>query len=193
MTISEQKNKIRLKILEKFSSLSEAKTLSAAHLLQEKTEALSFFKEAKSVALYFPHQNEISILEIDQLARKMGKQIAYPKVPEKSGALQFYWVDSLQSLIKSSWGLLEPDPQSSSPASLDFIELMMIPGLAFDAEGNRLGRGKGFYDKTLKNYQGTRLGLAYDFQILDSLPHENWDEPVHGVLTETRYIKASHA
>ncbi len=193
-TISEQKNKIRSSILEKLSLLSKEVVSSAASSICDRVGQLSTFQKAQSLALYFPYQTEVSVLGIDQLAREMGKRVAYPKVKEQSEDLMdFYWVDSLQELKKGSWNLCEPDPNSSLPATFDVIDLMIIPGLAFDVRGQRLGRGKAFYDKALKNYQGIRLGVAYDFQIFEQLPHEAWDEPVHGVVTETRYLEDLHA
>lgn len=80
------------------------------------------------------------------------------------------------------------EPQGDSTVDPDDIELMIIPAVAFDRRGNRLGRGKGFYDRLLQSTRATKIGVGYEFQLLDELPAEEHDIPVDMVITQTSTI-----
>jgi len=153
--------------------------------IQGRIIASRLFQEARSLALYHPYQNEVKTEELFGEAQKAGKKVAYPNAGRNTEALKFYWVGSLRQLTPSPWGPLSPDPKNKfDAADYDSIDLMVIPGLAFDRRGGRLGRGIGFYDRTLKLYSGTKLGVAYDIQVIDTLPRSEWDEPVQYLATE---------
>ena len=81
------------------------------------------------------------------------------------------------------------EPQGDDTVDPDSIELMVIPAVAYDRNGNRLGRGKGFYDRLLASTKARKVGIAYDFQLVDEIPAEPHDVPVDIVITETRFIR----
>ncbi len=150
----------------------------------------SLFSTSQSLALYHSFSFEVSTQFLFDESKRQGKKIAYPKVKEKQDALSFFWVEDQKQFSTSSMGIREPDEKlGASEAKLEEIDLMVIPGLAFDRQGNRLGRGEGYYDRTLKTYLGQRLGLAFSFQLLDQIPHEAWDEKVAWIATEKEWIE----
>lgn len=81
------------------------------------------------------------------------------------------------------------EPSGSDTADVDDIDLMIIPAVAFDRKGNRLGRGKGFYDRLLATTNATKIGVGYEFQLFDELPSEKHDVPMNIVITQYSYIK----
>jgi 5-formyltetrahydrofolate cyclo-ligase len=115
------------------------------------------------------------------------KNWAYPKVEGES--LRFFVPQNERSWVKSSWGILEPDPQLSKEINIEDASGVLVPGTAFDRNGGRVGSGKGFYDRALKNYQGVKVGVALSVQISDDeLPREAFDVPMDIVVTEKAVI-----
>lgn len=81
------------------------------------------------------------------------------------------------------------EPSAGSPADVDEIDLMIIPAVAFDRKGNRLGRGKGFYDRLLATSKATKIGVGYEFQLFDEIPSEKHDVPMNMVITQYSFLK----
>lgn len=187
-SVSTQKQSLRKALSQQFKSYSSLQLNQWALLAQEQVLRSEVFIKAQSIGLY---QSVFQEVQTDIIFEKSHhKKYAYPKVNDKEGPLSFFWVETKQQFKKSKWGILEPDENMGArKAAMDDIDLMIIPGLAFDRSGFRLGRGKGFYDKTLKQFSGQRVGLAYSFQVLDQLPHEEWDEKVNWLVTETEWLK----
>jgi 5-formyltetrahydrofolate cyclo-ligase len=126
------------------------------------------------------------------LAAFDSKRIYYPKVPKSAhGVLEFYSVASLAELELGFMAKIpEPGLKSKRPkAALGEIDIVVVPGVGFDGEGYRLGFGKGYYDRTLKTYEGLVIGLAYDFQIVDRLPRESHDARCDWVVSESRIYR----
>lgn len=127
---------------------------------------------------------------------------AYPRV-EHETTLGFYEVSSREKHVKNQFGIWEPDPAHSRRVALDELQGLLIPGLAFDLNGNRLGRGRGYYDRALAEItrsaagravsnQPLRIGIALERQISEMpLPHDAHDIAMHQVITETRTLKGS--
>lgn len=160
--------------------------------IQSQVLASDLFNRSQTIALYFSHHQEVSTQLLFKDSQSKGKKIAYPRVVEENSPLAFYWVNSEGEFSTSKWGLQEPDEKlGAQRASLSEIDLLVMPGVAFDRCGYRLGRGKGFYDRTLNGFLGQRLGLAYSFQLLSQLPHDAWDEKVGWIATENEWIRVS--
>lgn len=109
----------------------------------------------------------------------------YPVVED--GSLQFYSNED-QKWVFNQYQIEEP-AQKNERVLLDSIEGILLPGIAFDLEGQRLGYGKAYYDKTLKNYEGIKIGVAYSVQITESLPNTDEDIPVDIIVTEKEVVK----
>jgi len=184
---SDLKAQTRSEMRSKLKALSTAEALRKGARIQEKVIQWPLFEKAKALGLYAAYRNEVETRLIFEWARKTGKRVAYPRVTD-AGLLEFSWIDSFEELVKTPLGPLTPR-LDHPPAPLSGLELILVPGLAFDDQGRRLGRGKGFYDRTLAQFKGVSLGLAYSFQVVPRLPQDPWDEGVQWVATESNFFQ----
>lgn len=140
------------------------------------------FKEAACIALYSPTRGEVDTGLLFSAARQAKKRVCYPRVVGER--MVFAEVDDLASLAKGTFGLLEPQEGCGFPVTE--LDLMVVPGVAFDRTGHRLGYGKGFYDRELHSvgFSGVLIGLCFEFQLVDRLPSEAHDVPVDYLVTE---------
>ncbi|MEQ1877124.1 MAG: 5-formyltetrahydrofolate cyclo-ligase [Bdellovibrionia bacterium] len=119
--------------------------------------------------------------------KKSNRNWAYPKVDGDD--LRFFVPRDERAWVKSSWGILEPDPSQSDEIQIEDASGVLVPGLVFDRNGTRIGSGKGFYDRALKNYQGVKVGVALSVQVSDKpLPSEPFDVAMDVVVTEKTVI-----
>ncbi len=119
-----------------------------------------------------------------------GKRVILPKVKGKELGL-FEVKNFDRDVSPGAWGI--PEPRESSPARLDKIDLIIVPGAAFDEQGNRLGYGAGYYDKLLPSFKGTTVALAFEEQIVSKVPADPHDVPVRKIVTEKRVIAVQSA
>ena len=184
----ESKNSLRAVALAQRGLLSKAESVSRSRFIQ--TQALQFppYLMRRSVALYSPIQNEVETADIREHALVQGKRVFYPRCTPEN-VLELVEIGSVTELGMGRFGIPEPTGDSR-PSPQDQEEMVVfVPGVAFDVRGNRLGRGTGWYDRLIKNLGGaTFIALAYDFQIVDEVPAEQWDERVHYLITERRII-----
>jgi 5-formyltetrahydrofolate cyclo-ligase len=142
------------------------------------------------VALYAAKGSEVDTTRIDQLARTNGLRVAYPRIVDGDRRLAFHEVE-LAALVPSTFGLREPLP-STPVVDLANIGALLIPGLAFDRAGGRIGWGRGYYDATLVHAAAAmRIGLSFECQIIDHVPRESHDAPLHYVVTEAAIYRAA--
>ncbi len=122
-----------------------------------------------------------------------GRKVILPRV--EGDVMTLVEMDGLDDLGPGYRGLLEPRPGAGRKVPWKEVEVALVPGLAFDLQGNRLGRGGGHYDRALPRLgpKALKIGLAFDFQVVERLPAEARDIPVHLVVTETRVIEAGKA
>jgi 5-formyltetrahydrofolate cyclo-ligase len=150
--------------------------VAAAHLL-----ALPEVEAAGRVALFASVRNEIDTRPVDAALRARGATVLYPRVA--GATLAFAAVDSRASLVAGDLGIPEP-PADAQPVPVEAIDVFVIPGLAFDTDGERLGWGRGHYDRTLAAAPAAlRVGYAYDFQLVPIVPANADDERVDVVVT----------
>jgi 5-formyltetrahydrofolate cyclo-ligase len=191
--VRDQKQRLREEVLLKRKALSPAELAGWHRAIEARVLALPAYNRSRSVALYSPIGNEVETEDICDHALKLGKAVFYPKTSgETTGWVQ---VDSRRRLQTHNGGIPEP---AAGPLleEGDYEGLVVfVPGLAFDSAGHRLGRGRGWYDRALA-LLGTgpeRVALAFEFQIVESLPVEDWDQGVHQIVTEKRIIRCFHA
>jgi 5-formyltetrahydrofolate cyclo-ligase len=103
--------------------------------------------------------------------------------------LELVQIDSVSDLTEGRFGILEPGGDRRLSPCYQSKLVVFVPGVAFDSRGNRLGRGKGWYDRLIKELEeATLVALAYDFQIVEEVPTDAWDQKVHYVISERRII-----
>ena len=133
-------------------------------------------------------EGEVATRELVRRALAEGRTVACPRVRWSPRGLDSFAVRSPDDLIESRRGLWEPDPRRSDPVSDAELDLVVVPGIAFDRSGWRIGFGAGLYDRFLAGVDATRVGLAFSLQIQPSLPVEPHDEPVDWIVTEGETI-----
>jgi 5-formyltetrahydrofolate cyclo-ligase len=178
------------------AKLSINEQAEKAHQLMRIILQLPEFIHSQHLGAYWPNDSEINPLGILATAHKMGKSCYLPRLePDPIVHMQFVEYHPGDSLTANRLGILEPSldhTKSITPKSLD---LVLVPLVAFDKKGQRLGMGKGYYDHTFAFHKMDPhskpflLGIAYNLQEVSELPSEGWDIPLDGVATETHYTR----
>ncbi len=137
------------------------------------------FLRARTVYGYLPYNQEVRILPALKEALRQGKRVAVPKVYGEE--MRFLYLDDLTRVEKGYAGI--PEPVADEPVAEDKTALVLVPGLAFDQKGNRMGYGGGFYDRFLRREPThPTIALCYDFQMVEAIPTQDHDIPVNTVL-----------
>jgi 5-formyltetrahydrofolate cyclo-ligase len=182
----EQKSALRKEILQKRNSLSLPQISSKSKSIQEKLMGRIEFIESKSIGMYFPIGSEVQTNEIIRNALELEKIVLLPRVVLKD--LHFFVVDKHdfeQDLFAvNKFGIKEP---KKTNMKLDFIDLLIVPGIVFDCHGYRIGYGYGYYDKFMAEKKFSKsIGLAYDFQVAKSpIPKFEYDKRIDILITES--------
>ena len=176
------KKQIRESMKARRAKLSKEAVLEYSGGIWHKIYAMASFQDATMILLYSSFGNEVDTVEIAERALALGKCVAYPITDTANMTMEFHVVKDLSELrsVKSgSFRLQEPASDPSTRVIPDKDTLMIVPGLAFDEAGYRTGYGGGFYDKYIgKHGCMTTLGVCYDFQVIDRIPQDVYDQAV---------------
>ena len=187
-------DELRILMREKRQRLSAAEVAEKSAKICEKLSSFEMIKDCKNLMVYAPVRNEVNINSFIEFYIKKNKGVVFPKVV--SDELKIYWVDDLNKLEKGYSGILEPNSSQCREVEIKNINLVIVPGLVFDEACNRLGMGKGFYDRFLAKLDNLSVnknnkkivGICYDFQVLDKvekLEVNSHDFPMDVVITES--------
>ena len=180
-TDGEDKKALRRRINAQRRALDAESVRRAGEEIAAKLAASELWKNAKSIYIYLDYNNEVPTDTIAALALAQGKAVAVP-LCGSAGEMSFRLISSLGEVKPGYMGIREPD--ASAPEACDPEALVIMPGLAFDREGGRIGYGGGYYDRFLAREPGhPTAALCYDFQVLEKIPAEEHDVPV-GALFE---------
>lgn len=173
------KKELRREIREKKRAMTEAQIEEKSRRLSELFAASQLYRNAKTIYGYLPYNQEVRTVPMLLQALADGKRVAVPKV--YGDEMKFIYLDDLSAVEKGYAGI--PEPVADEPVADDETALVLMPGLAFDPQGHRIGYGGGFYDKFLaKEPNHPTLALCFDFQMLPELKTEEFDIPVDQVL-----------
>jgi 5-formyltetrahydrofolate cyclo-ligase len=176
------KQALRERMLKERDSLSPADASRMGGLIAKRVVAHPRFREAKTIGFYIPKGNEVDTRPMIGAAIGMGKWVA---APITARTITFHAFESLDELAPGKFGIHEPKAPGTKPVAPDLI---IVPGVAFGLCMHRLGYGKGYYDAYLASSFAYRIGICYDFQVVDKLPsHEN-DQRMDEIITEKRVI-----
>ena len=178
------KSYIRKAILEKRSKVSVKEVKSLSQKIRTSLFSLKEYKSAKAVMFYVSFNKEVSTREMIKEALKT-KTVIVPKCVKNEIAP--YAIKSIEELKKGTLGILEPKTKNIFPK--EKIDLIIVPGIAFDKRGFRIGYGKGYYDRFLKNLKAKKIALAFEFQVIKKVPENEKDVPVDMVVTEKRIVE----
>jgi len=147
------------------------------------------WQEAKSILFFAPLPGELDVWPLAQMSLEAGKTVSLPRFDAAAGRYAAGRVKDLQRDLRvGRFGIREPAP-SCPRAPLNRLDLLLVPGVAFDPHGRRLGRGKGFYDQLLAAVRGTTCGVAFDEQLVRQVPVGPHDVRLNCILTPTRWIE----
>lgn len=173
------KQALRRWIRDKKQAMTEEQIESVSARLGELFAATDLYQHADTIYGYLPYNQEVRTVPMLERAIQDGKRVAVPKVYGEE--MKFIYVDDLYKVEKGYAGI--PEPVADGPVADDPTALVLMPGLAFDRQGHRIGYGGGFYDKFLAcEHDHPTIALCYDFQIVDSLDTEPFDIPVDCVI-----------
>ena len=146
------------------------------------------FKNAETLLFYISYDGEVFTHDMIKESFKE-KRILVPTSNKKDFSLTISEIKSWDDLETGSYEILEPKKENIKPIDLEKVDLIIVPGVAFDTNGNRLGHGKGYYDRLLKNLNVIKIGLAFEFQIFEKISVNKHDKAVDIIITEKRIIK----
>lgn len=178
------KNEIRKKMLDIRNNMDE-------HEKQEKDNKLfiniinsSEYKESTNIFLFVSYNFEVDTHKLINYSLEHGKRIFVPKIISKKDGMKVIEIRRFSDLKKGKYGILEPcEDECVKPEAIDVV---FVPGLAFDKDGGRLGYGAGFYDRYLKLLKKStpKIGLCYSFQVTENVPMEEYDVRIDGIITD---------
>lgn len=142
-----------------------------------------FYKDAEAVFCYWPTKSEVDTKKIILSALADKKKVALPKCTDKDGNMTFYYITSLADLSEGMYGIMEPDERLTADVS-DKSSICVVPGLAFDFNGYRLGYGKGYYDRFLESFHGISIGICFEACLINELPINEFDKKVDYIITD---------
>jgi 5-formyltetrahydrofolate cyclo-ligase len=181
----ERKRAVRSALIAERARLSPEERSVRSHAIARRAAALPVLAEARTVALYAPLGSEVDALELARLLRQ--SRLVFPRIVPQSRRLAFACC-APRDLVRGPLGAGEPPPGAPEvdPAEVGCV---VVPGIGFSRDGLRLGRGGGYYDATLRDMAwASRLGIAFDLQVVADLPHEPHDTPLDALVTEARVL-----
>ena len=173
------KKELRASIRARKRAMTEEEIVSRSEKLTELFLASDAYKNAKTIYGYLPYNQEVRTVPMLEQAIRDGKRVAVPKV--FGDEMAFIYISDFTQVEKGYAGI--PEPLGDGPIANDPTALVLMPGLAFDPQGHRIGYGGGFYDKFLEREpEHPTIALCYDFQMLPHLETQEHDVPVDLVL-----------
>ncbi len=173
------KKALRREIREKKRAMTEAEITSRSEKLGELFAQSEAYQNAKTIYGYLPYNQEVRTVPMLEQAIRDGRRVAVPKM--YGDTMRFIYLEDLSRVEKNEMGI--PEPILDTPVAEDKTALVLMPGLAFTKQGDRMGYGGGFYDRFLaEEPDHPTLALCYDFQMVEHLPTEEYDIPVDTVL-----------
>lgn len=180
------KSILRTRVRELVRALSAEERVSLSQKLCAVMRAQWIWSRTASVLCFVPLTDEPDITSLIDDALQANKTVALPRYSLSSKAFVAAHIKARAQCIRGEFGVLEPD--AGCPViPLNQLDLVLVPGVAYDLTGRRLGRGKGFYDRLLAEVRGHKCGVAFDAQIIAAVPEEPHDVRVNSILTPTRW------
>lgn len=179
------KSQLRKEFLIKRQALKESYLEQASRVIVEKLLAEIKKMKPTNILVYLSFNNEVETLGLIRQLLEDKINVIVPKYFADDG-YQLVVLKNLEDLENGPFGI--PQPKSSNVVETRLVNMAIIPGVAFDKKGRRLGYGKGVFDKLLENSRAYKIGLAFDFQIVNEIPKEKHDLVMDLVVTETRIL-----
>ncbi len=176
------KSEIRKQNKVKRSAMRIEEVMQKSHVAANIFLASDYYKNSKQLMLYMPLGNETDTSAIIKTAFCDGKTVVFPVTDEKSGEITPFYASEDTKFLKGTFSVLEP--VGTQIADMSKTDVILVPGIAFDKTGNRVGFGKGCYDRLLKDSSAALIGFCYEFQICEHIPSEPHDIKMDALVTE---------
>lgn len=188
------RNQLRREMRARRRAVSIADRRRAAEDIARILDQQHWLRPGRRVAAYLSHGHEADLAAILELARRRHCHLFLPVITQmRSSRMEFLSFDATTPLRRGAFGIREPDPRHAEPIRVRELDLILVPLVAVDPHGTRLGNGAGFYDRRLRHLRCARrwrrprlVGIAYEFQRVTYLPAQPWDVPLDAVITERR-------
>ena len=183
------KDKLRRESRERVRQFAGSQRAELSRQARELLAQQRLWRDANSVLCFAPMAGELDIWPLVAEARAAGKVVALPRFLEETGVYEACPIeDPVGDVVEGRFGIREPVPRCAG-RPLNMLDFILVPGIAFDLHGRRLGRGRGFYDRLLAEVRGTTCGVAFDEQIVGEVPVEPHDTFLNCILTPTRWVQ----
>lgn len=188
--LSAEKKALRAAVLAERGRMSAEARIDNSRAILPRLLGLPEYHRADSVMTYMSFGEEVDTHEFFDRLLADGKSILLPRIDRARRALAVHRVTRVTDLVPGVWGILEPR-SDLPPAAVDAADFILMPGLAFDRAGNRLGYGAGYYDRLLSSAAGRawRVAAAFDCQVVDAVPIGPDDQPIHALITPTQLLR----
>lgn len=185
-----EKDKLRAELREKRKALPPYVKLAAEEKMWRIFTDLATFRFSDTVLMFAPLKYELDLTKIAETAISKGKRIAYPKCDSSNLSMTFRYVTSPSDLKEGAYGIMEPsdDAPIYLPGAANVHDVCIIPAMTYDQFGYRIGYGKGYYDRWLPGFKGTKAGFIMTDFLSDSLPRGKFDNAVDIIITERGII-----
>lgn len=178
------KQSLRNEMLKKRKELAEEERKFLSERVMQKLLGLPEFRKAKKIGFYLAKDDEVQTLAMIKHCWVEGKEVLVPVV--EGEGMKFVKYSPVHQTKNGSYNIPEPEKKEYATGK----DLVVVPGVVFDRKGNRIGRGRAYYDKYLKGKRKVlKVGVAFSFQVVDSLPKEGHDVPVDIIVTEKEVIR----
>ena len=187
--LKEEKQRIRSDLRKKRRDLSSVQVTAWSEKITEHFCSWPIYRNCETVMVFLAMPDEVQTDQIIRDALSRGKQVCAPLLGEKYGEMSAAGITSLDDLIIGKYGLKMPDPDKSKLVLPASINMVIVPALAFDREGNRLGLGAGYYDRFLPEaINSVLVGMTWGCQLTDRIPNEKHDVKMQYLVTESGLI-----
>ena len=182
-----EKGRLRKSMKQRLKQLNDNTYQEWSKQVAYKLFSLKCWKQASTIGVTISRNREVNTNLIIEKGWDQHKKIAVPKCVS-STEMTFHTFTKYNQLEKGYAGILEPLPKKTTHIDVNDIDLLVVPGLIYNKKGYRIGYGGGYYDRLLVHYTGQTVALAFEFQVINDLPIDDYDIPVKKIITNKRVI-----
>ncbi|EIW18390.1 MULTISPECIES: 5-formyltetrahydrofolate cyclo-ligase [Pelosinus] len=187
---SHNKTNLRTELLLRRRTLDKDMIAAQSDNMAKHLFAWPYYQQAKVIMSFLSMFDEPQMVKIIEGSWSQGKTVCVPHMRKEFGVMDAAVIDNWNTLVKGRFNLLVPDPENLTIMNPELIDLIIVPGVGFDRSGNRLGMGAGYYDRFIPQApQAILIGAIWSSHIIESIPHKDYDMPVHFLLNEDEIIK----
>lgn len=184
------KKELRRAYLARRSELSNAERQRLSTEICRRITSAPWFDSAKNLLMYMPFRQEVDIRPLMDTAWEEGKTVFLPKSEPKTKAMNVYQVEGVHTLTSGAYGILEPVADERHAGKIADLDIVFVPGVVFDRCGHRIGYGGGYFDRFLPKIglDTLSVGVAFSLQVVDKIPHDVYDQQLHGLVTDVETL-----